>query len=411
MKNKILLVEDSTPFRNFLTRVLEKHDFDVVSAQNYQQAQALLASETCFFCTVLDFCLPDAPDGEVIDLAIKSKQRSVVVSATYRQAERDKFIEKGVLDYLLKDTDSVVDELVSLLRRLKKNHQHHALLVDDSRLIQKQISARLEHQYIRTTVANDGEEALDKIKQNPDITFVITDYGMPNLDGISLVKEIRKTSKRNALPILGLSGMNDSALTARFLKAGANDFLSLPFDQEELNCRIHNLLSMKEANDALFLMANQDSLTGLWNRRYLFSSMGQSFIPHFLAVIDIDHFKKINDSQGHACGDLVIKNIAQMIVMHFDSTHVYRIGGEEFCILYEGTYEDFVTHLEVMRESIAFHEFTYNDTQMTVTVSIGATYCFGDVDEKLLVADKNLYKAKEKGRNNLVHDESDAYSL
>ncbi|MGR5542072.1 diguanylate cyclase, partial [Vibrio campbellii] len=106
------------------------------------------------------------------------------------------------------------------------------------------------------------------------------------------------------LAILGLSGSDDRTMTAQFLKAGANDFLYKPFNQEELFCRIHHLLEMKEAHLEMYRLANQDALTGLWNRRYLFNqSCPSSCSARSVAMLDIDFFKKVNDNYGHDAGD------------------------------------------------------------------------------------------------------------
>ncbi len=401
MPSKILVVEDSYAFRNFLTRNLTQHGCDVHIAETYAQAKVMLEQNNDYLCTVLDYCLPDAQDGEVVDLALKAKQRVIVVTATYRQSARDHFIEQGVLDYIIKDSDAAINDLLSMITRLEKNGAHHALVVDDSEFIRKSLSQVLSHQYIRTTIACDGNEALEKLAQHPDITFAITDHSMPNLDGLSLVRQIRRKQDRNALPILGLSGSEDRTLTSQFLKAGANDFLYIPFNQEELNCRIHYILGMIEANEALYRLANQDELTGLWNRRYLFNQAKGLSDDVCVSMIDIDHFKKVNDNYGHDCGDLVIKTIAKILAFHFDDACVARMGGEEFCILYQGDYNQFVATLEKMRLRIETMTIPYYQHTLQVTISLGATNQSGNLEEKLLIADDYLYEAKQQGRNQL----------
>jgi len=402
---KILVVEDSPTFLKHVTQQLSLNGFQVISASNFQQAREILESGESFLCSVLDYCLPDAINGEVIDLALEKKLRVVVLSATFKEESRDRLIQKGVLDYILKDGSVWANELLSILRRLINNHNHHALIVDDSKLVRNYLSQLLEHQYIKTSVAEDGLVALDIIKQNKDISFIITDHDMPRMDGIELIREIRKSKDRNMLPILGLSGNEERTLTAQFIKAGANDFLYKPFNQEELYCRIHYLLGMKEANDKLYHLANEDELTKIWNRRYFFNQAKKKANRRFyIAMLDIDFFKRVNDNYGHDCGDKVIQTIAQILKVHFESSCVARFGGEEFCVLYEGDYSTFLSTLELMRERISTVETPCQNHKITVTISIGVTQSTGSLEDTLKKVDLHLYKAKDQGRNQLVHD-------
>jgi diguanylate cyclase (GGDEF)-like protein len=404
LQDKVLVVEDSITFRNFLTNQLTKSGYKVVSTTTLAESEQLLNREQDFLCAVLDYCLPDSPDGEIIELAVSKNQRAIVLTATFRQDAREQMINRGVLDYIPKDSASSVNDLLIMIDRLASNRKHHALIVDDSQLVRKHLKQLLEHQYITTSEAKDGVEALNILNQNNNISFVITDHDMPNKDGISLTRDIRQISDRHTLPILGLSGSEDRTMTARFIKAGANDFLYKPFNQEELYCRIHSLLGMKEANDKLHKMANQDYLTGLWNRRYFFSQSGQNYSGSNIAMIDIDLFKNINDTYGHDAGDLVIKRIASVLQMHFENSCVARFGGEEFCILHRGTFDSFLTTLEKMRSRIEKMSIHYGNNNIQTTVSIGATQASLTLDAQIKTADALLYQAKSLGRNQLAHD-------
>ncbi|MCH1929347.1 response regulator [Shewanella sp. A25] len=404
MSNKVLVVEDSSTFRKFVVGQLTRQGYDVVTASSYKEAEALLVQQQAFLCTVLDYCLPDAPHGEVIELAITHRQKVIVLTASFREEARERFIQQGVLDYILKDNATWVDDLLALVTRLDNNRLHHALVVDDSVLVRNYLARLLEHQNIRTSMVRDGEEALQKLKQDKSISFIVSDHTMPNMDGITMTREIRRQKDRNALPILGLSGSEDPTMTARFLKAGANDFLNKPFNQEEFYCRIHNLLAMKEANDSLFKLANQDYLTALWNRRYFFSFTKQVDTKGYIAILDIDHFKRVNDQYGHDCGDRVIRAVADALKLFFAKSCVARYGGEEFCIFYQGSYSEFICVLEQMRAHIAAMHIFYNDLEINISISIGATQRDAPIEELLNYADQHLYTAKQQGRNRLIHD-------
>ncbi|MCE0494357.1 GGDEF domain-containing response regulator [Vibrio salinus] len=405
MTEKVLVVEDSPSFLKHVTQQLTLNGFEVIAASSYEDARQLLASDQCFLCSVLDYCLPDALNGEIIDLALEKTLRVVVLSATFREEYRDRLIQKGILDYILKDSPTWTNDLLSILRRLINNRNHHALIVDDSQLVRNHLSQLLEHQYIRTCVAEDGFIAIEKLNQNKDISFVITDHDMPNMDGLTLIREIRKIKDRNALPVIGLSGNEERTLTAQFIKAGANDFLYKPFNQEELYCRINCLLGIKEANDRLYKMANEDELTGLWNRRYFFhKANNKANTDYYIAMIDIDRFKLVNDTYGHDCGDKVIQTIANILKIYFESSCVVRFGGEEFCILYEGDFLSLNEALEAIRKKISSMKIRYMNNQIATSISIGSTRYTGTLDEKLKIADQQLYAAKQQGRNRLIHD-------
>nr|WP_194717266.1 diguanylate cyclase [Vibrio sp. S9_S30] len=400
-----MVVEDSRAFRNYLNSQLTQIGFDVVLAESLEAANSIISQDTHFLCAVLDYCLPDGPDGEIVDLVLSYKVRAIVLTAQFNDCIREKVIAKGVLDYITKDSSASVSYLIPLLKRLMANHTHKALVVDNSATVRSHIVYLLEHQYIDTLQAQDGQQAIDILSENPDITVIITDHDMPNKDGITMTREIRKQYDRNHLAILGLSGNSDRTMTARFLKAGANDFLYKPFNQEEFYCRVQHILDMKDATDELYHIANQDALTGLWNRRYLFGeNCLEPCLKRNIAMIDIDFFKKVNDTYGHDGGDRALINVAQIISIYFKNDVAVRFGGEEFCIQHSGDYQEFKTRLENMRQRIEKTPVQYKERQIHLTVSIGVSSSREgqNLEEIIRDADDLLYQAKEEGRNRLV---------
>ncbi|WPC74724.1 GGDEF domain-containing response regulator [Vibrio porteresiae] len=406
MSHKILVVEDSRAFRNYLFNQLSQLGYEVICAESLAETQAILSQDHRFFCTVLDYCLPDAQDGEVIDLVLSTKQKVVVLTATFNEKVRERCIAKGVLDYILKDSMSSVSYLIPMMKRLLNNQNHHALVVDDSQTVRRYVSQLLEHQYIRTTTAVDGLDALKKLQQHKDISIIITDHDMPHQDGIEMIREIRQSISKNELAILGVSSSDDKTMTARFLKAGANDFLNKPFNQEEFYCRVHQLLDIKEANTELFRLANQDALTGLWNRRYFFNQRQEHQADNcHVAMMDIDHFKKVNDTWGHDGGDKVLTSIAHILNLYFSDSIVARFGGEEFCIQFCGEFAQFIQRLENLRQRIEKTSISFLDSSIRVTISIGVAQSdTGDINQLLTLADSRLYLAKNRGRNQLISD-------
>ncbi|HAS6347945.1 TPA: diguanylate cyclase [Vibrio vulnificus] len=402
MSNKILVVEDSRAFRNYLQQQLSQAGYEVFAVESVAEAQTHLNQHHNFLCAVLDYCLPDGQDGEVIDLALKNNQKVIVLTAMFSEEIRAKVLAKGVLDYILKDSMASVSYLLPLVKRLTNNRQHKALVVDDSRVVRKHITQLLEHQYIDTIEAENGEEALKMLELHPEITFVITDHDMPKKDGITMIREIRVSTDKNKLAILGLSGSDDRTMTARFLKAGANDFLYKPFNQEEFFCRVHQIMEIIEAANELYRMANQDALTGLWNRRYLFGQECKGCEFRHIAMLDIDHFKKVNDAYGHDGGDIALKTVANILKIYFPNDVVARFGGEEFCIQSCQSYDDFVTRLEQMRQRIEKTTITHKEHKINITISIGVSSMSDELERQIREADSCLYQAKANGRNQLV---------
>ncbi|MDA0127134.1 diguanylate cyclase [Vibrio sp. MarTm2] len=402
MGNKVLVVEDSRTYRNYLVQQLESLGCHVIGCETYQETQQALETHGEFHFAVLDYCLPDAQDGEVIDLVLEHQQKVIVLTGTFNEQTRDYFLAKGVVDYILKDSMASVSYLLPLAKRLINNVNHHALVVDDSQTVRRHVSQLLEHQYIRTTQAVNGSDALHKLAENSDITFIITDHDMPSKDGITMTREIRQQYDKNSLAILGVSGSDDSTMTARFLKAGANDYLNKPFNHEEFYCRVHQLLDMKEATDNLYRMANQDALTGLWNRRFLFNQVCSGCEKRSIAMLDIDHFKKVNDTYGHDGGDAALVTVANILKIYFPDDVVARFGGEEFCIQSCSDNKEFIARLEQMRKRLQKTPIKHNQQEIKVTISIGVCSLEASLNEQIKIADDRLYVAKERGRNQIV---------
>lgn len=404
MEHKVLVVEDSRPFRRLLEAEIRKAGYIPYIASSIAEAETILNQDTGFLCAILDYCLPDGQDGEIIDVCLSLDIKVIVLTSMMDDRTRERVLAKPVIDYIPKDSPACVSTIRPLLNRLEKNQEHHVLVVDDSLTARRYIRSLLERQYLNVVEAKDGHEALALMRQDERVTLVITDYTMPEMDGVSVVKALRKLKTDGQLAIIGLSGEEDASLTARFLKAGANDFLTKPFNQEEFYCRLHSTLNALDTERRLFKMANVDYLTQVWNRRYFFehphtrSHKG----PRSLALIDIDYFKKVNDQHGHHVGDVALIELTKIMKQYFPDSLVARFGGEEFCIFDDNDENSFEHKLETMREVIAKATWTPYGKSFSITVSIGLVYADDNVDALLQQADEALYQAKENGRNQLI---------
>ena len=151
-------------------------------------------------------------------------------------------IYTDIVDYIIKDNVFAVDLLAESVCRFLTNHRHHVLIVDDSATARALLSSRLKRYNFRVSVAESGAKALEILKANRDIGLMVTDYNMPDIDGFELTRRIRATIGSHELRIIGVSSSSNRLLSARFLKAGGNDFILRPFIDEEFYCRVNQNL-------------------------------------------------------------------------------------------------------------------------------------------------------------------------
>jgi diguanylate cyclase (GGDEF)-like protein len=229
------------------------------------------------------------------------------------------------------------------------------------------------------------------------------------MNGIDLVKAVRIKYSKSRLPIIGMSGEGGGTTSAYFLKAGANDYIHKPFLTEELYCRVMHNLENSEYIAVIRDMAENDFLTGIYNRRSffnyaekLFAGMKRGNHSLTIAMLDIDHFKKCNDTYGHDAGDAVIQFVANSIADWFRKEDVVaRIGGEEFCVACINMKPDHIMEIfDGLRRQIESSVIKFQDKTIRVTISTGVCpLAMDSLEEMVKVADNMLYQAKNTGRN------------
>ncbi len=414
---RLLMVEDSVffggVFRQQLARMLDA-TIDLAICLD-EARQIIERDDTRYDAAILDFNLPDASNGEVVPFVVASKIPAIVFTGNVTDDVRAFVWKHHVVDYVIKTNASALDYLASLLKRLHKNIKVKILVVDDSSFFRKVLSDLLEVHQLQVVSAKDGKEALGIAQSDPSIKMVITDYNMPNMDGIELTENLRKEFPRDKLAIIGVSSEGDAVMAARFIKSGANDFIiKQSFLPEEFYCRVNQNLDALDHVFEIQEAAIRDYLTGLYNRRYFFEA-GQRLLDTAqqknLAVscgmLDIDYFKKVNDSYGHDVGDIVLQKVSELMTTQLDGQGVLaRIGGEEFCILLadpeqQDTKRVFLNLCETIASTPVDVGPGYD--RLKVTISIGViTATSGTLDELVQQADHHLYIAKKAGRNRVV---------
>jgi diguanylate cyclase (GGDEF)-like protein len=413
MNDKILIVEDNKTLAKLISKKLSQAlEMEVDVAYSFQEAKLFLHHKK-YFITLLDINLPDAPNGEVVDYSLEKGNHVIVLSANIDKEFRKNILKKNIIDYVNKGGVNDIDYIIHTIERLRKNQRHKVLVVDDSMVFRKQMQNMLENLFFEVITVAHGEEAIGMLSVKQDISLVITDYNMPVMDGLELTLKIRETYTKNELCILALSGSDDSEVSALFLKHGANDYIKKPFSKEEFSCRINNSIEALENIQKITHYANRDYLTGLYNRRYFYQAINE-YLENIqksgeqcaVAMIDIDHFKKINDTYGHDVGDKVIVALADILRSGTSPNDlVSRFGGEEFCVVLTNINRySAMEILERIRESVeTFYLQIDADNAVRFTISIGAVIHEQEetIDESINAADMLLYKAKNSGRNRL----------
>lgn len=413
---RILVIEDSRTFSLALRQFLQAETgLPVTTCGSLKDlSEIIVAAPGAYAIAVVDLNLPDAPRGEALDWTVTHGIPSVVFTATFDLATRGRIMEREVIDYVLKDNEFALSNLVNTVKRALNNRNTRILVVDDTRTTRKVLARMLSIQQYAVVEAGSGQEALTILDANPDIQLVVSDYYMPDMDGFELAHRIRR--RHPQVRLLGISSSTDRTTSAGFLKAGAHDFVSRPFVLEELQCRIasnvETLTQLKQLQD----LAARDFLTGLFNRRHFFErgrklveEAREMGVPVSIAILDIDHFKRLNDRYGHDGGDRALTAVARSLSVSAERGFnlLARVGGEEFAILFPGADLAEATRLcDDIREAIARETVKLGEDTLALTVSLGVA-TIGPEDELDIClgrADRALYAAKQSGRNRVCAD-------
>lgn len=287
------------------------------------------------------------------------------------------------------------------------------LLVDDDPAMLRLLSKWLETSGYRVTRAADGAEAARLIQSDPP-QILVTDWEMPGMDGLELVSWMRSQALPNYVYTIFLTVRSGAADIIRSLEAGADDFLKKPVDKEEMLARLKAASRVVEMEQRLSLLAKTDAMTGLATRRTFYEFANREWgraqryqFPLACVMLDIDFFKRINDTHGHPCGDEVIRSIARVLSENCRASDVVcRYGGEEFCILLPETNEENAAlWADRTRQRIAALRVMHDGKSLAVSASLGVAERLADTaTPQALVdaADQALLVAKRSGRDRVV---------
>ena len=294
------------------------------------------------------------------------------------------------------------------------------LIVDDNKTNCEVLERRLSLQGLKCRTAYDGNAAIEEVKKKtPDL--ILLDVILPDINGLELLKLFRQDHSRDALPVIMVSAFNDVDSIAKCIQLGAQDYLPKPLNGTILLAKVISSLERKlfrerekELVNELHIQATTDQLTGIFNRRVVFDSLERAYDDLIqgnskgfsVLTLDIDFFKKINDTYGHSGGDEVLKSFANNLNDKISKPNIVgRIGGEEFlAILMETDQQKIVELCNNLREEITEKSVIYEGKKIKVTFSGGTANTAESRNASDLVnkADERLYDAKKSGRDKIV---------
>ena len=324
-------------------------------------------------------------------------------SLAENESAENLFSSLGKIDYKLE----IIDEI----------KQSRILVVDDIKTNCDVLKRRLENNTFLVEVSMSGKDALEKIAKEK-FDLVLLDVLMPEVNGLEVLIKIREEYSADKLPVIMVSSFDDVESISKCIQLGASDYLPKPVNSTILTQKVASTLERKSLREReeqllseLHRQAITDEMTGGPNRRYVFEQLERSFDDieknskeHFAtAIFDIDHFKNVNDTYGHAAGDEIIKKVCNLATSIIKSPNIFgRIGGEEFLAVIFNDSENHLQQIcEKIRTSVEKEETLFDNQKISVTLSGGV--CFSNesssVSDLVNKADERLYLAKKNGRN------------
>ncbi len=454
----LVLVVDDVPANIKLLEVkLSNEYYDVVSAKDGFEAISQ-AKQHKPDIILLDVMMPGMDGFETCrklkEDPVVSHIPVVMVTALSDIADRVRGLEAGADDFLTKPINDIAlfarvksllrikvlldelrlrDKTVAQMGVLNENQNtftqdvsgSRIIVIDDDAVQLKRLSDRLMQDYEVEMVARP--QGAESLAVNGNFDLIIVSTQLADMDGLRLASHFKSLEETRSVPVLMLVDEDDSRAMLKGLELGVNDYIIMPVDYNEMAARVKTQIRRKKYQDALKSNYQQtisrsitDGLTGLYNRHYLNTHLDnlvrQSLNnnkPMSLIILDMDHFKSVNDTYGHDIGDQVLKQFADIVIKSIRSSDLAaRFGGEEFVVLMPETdhqqAKDAAERIRKTLETTAL-KVTHEVEQISKTVSIGVSFMndMGDTGQSMLKrADEALYRAKNGGRNKVECSES-----
>lgn len=408
-RRRILVVEDDAGMQRILERTLARVGVDAVLCTTMAEGAEML-EETAIDGMILDIFLPDGDGLELLRnvRTIRPGMPLIVISRVADFGTKIEALRLGADAYLEKPIDWEVlsRKIDSLLDAADKGAR--VIVVEDDPISAMAMRGVLESVGHRVVVCADPLEFESlMIRFRPDL--VVLDVALPEVSGLELARFLRQDTRFEATPVVYVTGTSDPDVAAAVMTAGA-PVLIKPVSHQVLRATVRSIL---EQSRRLRDRMDRDALTGLLGRAAFIDHVRAAaakfsrdpYRPHALAMIDLDHFKLVNDRFGHPAGDLVLRETATVLRRALRASDVVgRMGGEEFAVLLSDT--DDATAVELLGRILdqfrAVQHPVASDECVTLSFSAGVAPATRDADEWIARADQALYRAKEQGRDRIV---------
>jgi len=412
----VLLVEDTRFFSVAIKDRLEiQFGVKVTHCASLAAVRSLLeTSSDIYALAILDLCQPDASNGETVELVLSHNVQTIVFSANSSASRKAELLSLNIADFVAKSSVHAIDNLAFAVERCLHQSQAQVLIIDPHD--DCTIATPLREANYFPLIVRSLDDAAFLLDRSRNIEMVLVHADPAAASNCDLISVLQNRYGDSTLRVVGFSDVIGNEDVARFLGRGGDDFIHLPISSADLAGRLNHVMSIHKQIQALQRMASRDYLTDLLNRRYFFDR-GPKIVdvclrqdmPVSMALMDIDHFKRLNDSYGHEVGDIVLKTLSKRLrAIVGEKQHlVARLGGEEFGILFSGLdIQQAYEFCNRIRTEIAKVRIVVDDEELSVTVSMGLAAISGseDFDNYLNAADQYLYLAKHSGRNQVFSD-------
>lgn len=411
-KPNIVVIDDQLSIAQSLAKTLEDFALNVsyfTSIDGFKKVQNDIEVDL----VLLDIVMPNVTEVEVFDFAkelVSSGIKVISCSSKFTFDSRLLAVRANVSDYAVKpiNTYTLVEKIGRALG-LQQNRKYHLVIVDDQETMGAFYKAMLEQVGCDVTFFDSAKSLFETLDDLTPDMFLL-DMMMPGVDGLEVAKMIRQEHKFDFAPILFITGDENVETRLDAIDAGADDVIS---KSTAVNIITHQVLTRLARASKVSAFVAKDALTGVLNHSQIVEQVNQTMrttkrrkSKSTIVVIDVDHFKRVNDSYGHVAGDKVLCALGQLLANSIRETDtVGRYGGEEFVIVFEDCdVDDGANKVQLIKDVFSKMRFGTNDKEFGVTFSAGLVDLgsFDNVMPAIAAADKALYKAKSDGRNRVV---------
>ncbi len=408
MNKKILLIDDNKMLGKLLAKKIQTTlncEVDIV----FSLAETKALPDDEYFLTFADLCLPDAPNGEVVDYVLTKNWPVVVLTASNDKATKDKFMDKDILDYIFKESDTCIDQIIDSIVKLERYAKTKVILALSKLPERNEIKKILTQRKFNVLAAAHGEEAMSYLNDNNDVKLIIADANMPVISGSELLSEVRTRFGDHDLGVIIL-GDKDDALESSLLINGANEYLIKPLNKESFNCRLDRCLNYMANMQFLSIYNNLDPISGVKNSNALLNCV-EDYLNEIsgkeeefaFAFLDIDNLRNLNEEYGYEVGDKIVKICADEASNEVKGRDIVgRYSPEKICIVLKNvSQERAIKILSRIRVNIKKAGILVNLDEVFFTASIGVVFAkSGDQFETLInKASEALSQAKANGKD------------